>query len=239
MIISTKAIILKNIKYGDSSLILHAYTAEKGLRNYIVSGVRSTKSKIPAAAFQVGNMLDIIAYEKYENQLNRIKEINIQTVFKDIPFNIKKGAITQLMMEIVGKCIQEVEPNPVLFNFLADCLLYLDSTNDSIRNFHLYFLVQFSAFLGFSPGGKYIEGSFFDQKEGIFTFSDENITSCMNPILSSNLYLLSNSSIENYHKIEMERQIRDDLFFALEKFYQFHLENLKPFECFRIWKELL
>lgn len=239
MILSTKAIILKNIKYGDSSLILHTYTEEKGLRNYIINGVRSAKSKIPAAAFQVGNLLDIVAYEKTEQQLNRIKEVNIQTVFKTIPFDIKRGATAQLMMEIVGKCIQEIEPNPILFQFLSDNLQHLDETTAPVKNYFLYFMIHLTNYLGFFPGGVFRQNSYFDLKEGVYILEKSSTYHFIRPELSEKLYQFTLSNFENYPSIEMDRKSRNELFYELEKFYQFHIENLKPFECYRVWQELL
>ncbi|MDO7715016.1 MAG: recombination protein O N-terminal domain-containing protein, partial [Flavobacteriaceae bacterium] len=38
---TTKAIVLKTIKYGDNSLIVKLYTASSGLKSYMLNGVLS------------------------------------------------------------------------------------------------------------------------------------------------------------------------------------------------------
>ena len=45
MLIKTAGIIFQTKKYSESSLIADIYTEEKGLRSYIISGVRSKKGK--------------------------------------------------------------------------------------------------------------------------------------------------------------------------------------------------
>ncbi|MEL6276480.1 MAG: recombination protein O N-terminal domain-containing protein, partial [Bacteroidota bacterium] len=55
MLITTRAIIFRATKYQESSLILDAYTELKGLRKYIISGVRKAKARTPASLLQVMN----------------------------------------------------------------------------------------------------------------------------------------------------------------------------------------
>ena len=44
MIIKTNGIVLKYLKYKESSIICKIYTESHGLQSFIVNGVRSTKS---------------------------------------------------------------------------------------------------------------------------------------------------------------------------------------------------
>ncbi len=239
MIIETRAIVLKTIKYGDSSLIIHVFTEEIGLRSYIVNGVRKPKATIGAATFQVGNSVKLIAYEKNDAKLQRIKEVSLDLVYKSIPFDLKKGAYTMLMMEIVGKCIQEVEPNRSLFEFLHDSLGYLDSTNLSIHNFHLFFMVHFTTFLGFAPSGKFFENAIFDLKEGNFTTPNRSSTTSIPTGPSNFLFQLMHCNLDGVHTLQSTRTERAELFLQLEKFYMLHIENLRSFESYRIWQEML
>ena len=45
MIVTTSAIVLKAIKYGETSLIVKCYTATNGPVSYIVKGARSSQKK--------------------------------------------------------------------------------------------------------------------------------------------------------------------------------------------------
>lgn len=239
MLIETKAIVLKAIKYGDSSLIVHVFTEAIGLRSYMVNGVRKPKATIPAAIFQVGNAVTLIAYEKNDAKLQRIKEVSLDLIYQNIPFDIRKGASAMLIMEIVGKCVQEVEPNQRLFRFLYETLIFLDQTPTNIHNFHLHFMLHFSAFLGFSPSGQFFEGAVFDLKEGNFNTPANESNTTLTNAQSNFLFQLLQSTLVDMHKIQRNRSERDELFLSLEKFYSLHIENLRPFESYRIWKEML
>ena len=53
MQVSTKAIVLTAIKYGDSSLIVRCYTEQSGSKSYLLRGVlKSKKGKLRPAYFQ-------------------------------------------------------------------------------------------------------------------------------------------------------------------------------------------
>lgn len=38
-VVTTKAIILSSLKYGDTSLIVKCYTQEEGVKTYLIRGV--------------------------------------------------------------------------------------------------------------------------------------------------------------------------------------------------------
>ena len=38
-VVTTKAIVLSSLKYGDSSLIVKCYTEEEGVKSYLVRGI--------------------------------------------------------------------------------------------------------------------------------------------------------------------------------------------------------
>ena len=59
MISTSKAIVLKTIKYGDTSLIIHVFTKEHGKIAFIVKGARKVKTKIKANIIQPLSILEI------------------------------------------------------------------------------------------------------------------------------------------------------------------------------------
>jgi len=51
----TRGIVLRAVKYGETSLVVTIFTEEFGIQSYLVNGVRSTRSaRIKAASFQPG-----------------------------------------------------------------------------------------------------------------------------------------------------------------------------------------
>ena len=61
------------------------------------------------------------------------------------------------------------DPNEALFDFVWNCVGALDSMDEGVANFHLWFLANLSRFLGFCPGNEYASGDWFDIREGLYT----------------------------------------------------------------------
>jgi DNA repair protein RecO (recombination protein O) len=151
MLLKTKGIVLNQIKYRETSIITKIYTEDFGLKSYIVNGVRTKSSKTKIGLFQPLTLLDLVVYYKEKTTLHRISEIKCYSPYKSIPFEIKKSSIVLFLSEILNKTLKEEISNKELFDFLSTSLIYFDEVKEDYHNFHLQFLFQLSAFLGFFP----------------------------------------------------------------------------------------
>lgn len=225
MLLKTKGIIIKAIKYSETSIITDVYTEEKGLRTYIVSGVRSKRSKISSSLLQIMSLVDMVVYHSNHKDISRTKEIRPAHVYASIPFDIRKGAVGTFITEIIQKTIKEQEENKELFDFLFHTFLLLDKTDKSVSNFHLVFLVHLTSYLGFQPSGTYSkENSYFDMQEGIFTNNPGNLL-FMEVDQSKALDTLMKTKLEDSHHLSFKKSERSELIHQLLNFYKIHVEN--------------
>ena len=151
MIVKTRGIILRCIKYGETSLIMDVYTEHSGLNSYIVGGVRNTKSKTQSGSLQIMSIVDIIAYHKSVKALFRIKEISAGHLYQQIPFDILRSSVGTFMIEILKHTLKENEENFVLFDFLFEWFIHLDMTPHSVSNLHLLFMLELAEKIGIQP----------------------------------------------------------------------------------------
>ena len=71
----TKGIVLRTIKYGETSVVVTIFTELFGVQTYMVNGVRTTKkSSAKANHFQPGAILDLVVYHNDLHSMQRIKE---------------------------------------------------------------------------------------------------------------------------------------------------------------------
>lgn len=240
MLIKTRGIILKSTKYSETSIISDIYTEQKGLHSYIISGVRSKRSKVSASLMQPMTLVEMVAYYKNEKSLSRIKEIKAAHTFNNIPFDISRGAIGLLMVELTRKTIRESEEQPQLFNFLFDSFQFLDLTDQSVANIHLQFMVDLSTFLGFrpliNPG---IDGkAYFDMKEGVFVAELPDHIYFMNQDYSAIMKQFLNSTIQDCASVKMNRTSRNEFLEQLILFYRLQLDNFPGLNAHSILKEI-
>lgn len=239
MIIKTKGIIIRTKKYSESSIIADIYTEEKGLRSYIVSGVRAKKTKFPPGLLQVMSLVDMVAYHRDDKSLTRIKEIRAAHVFQKLPFEVARRSVGIFMAEIARKTIRESEENQALFDYLYESFVYLDETENSVANVHLWFMLNLSAHLGFMPGGDFDEyNNFFDLQEGQFVPFGFEHTYFLTEDLSLILYHLLQSPVEKVHEVAMSKEQRKLLVGHLLDFYALHIENLPQIHSHAILEEV-
>ena len=167
MYLETKGIVLKTIKYGESSIISTIYTSEIGKQTFIANGVRKKKGKM--GYYQPMNILDITFLHKKEKAIQRIKEVKMNTIFTSIPSNVYKSSVALFIIEILEKCLKEEEKNVTLFDFLTDSINNLEQKPFDSQ-FHIQFMVNFCKYLGIFPDLYNAHNyKYFDLLNGQFT----------------------------------------------------------------------
>ena len=142
MIQKSRAIVLHHLKYSETSIIVTLYTELFGRQSYIINGIRSSKSKSKTGLLQALFLLDIEAYHKVGRDVQRMKEFKLAEVYQSIPFDISTSTISLFIAELLSKVLRNEEPDPSVFDFIYDSLLYLDSMESGASNFHLWFLIK-------------------------------------------------------------------------------------------------
>ena len=171
MLHNTKGIVLRVTKYGDTSLIMTAYTELFGLQQYIVKGVRTTSKKgaNKAVYYQPAAILQMEVYHTPMKQLQMLKEVNWDYIYQNVYSDVIRNAVATYIVEVLQQTLQP-EPHPELFYLIEDTFKQLDSGGAVLSsNLPIYFLIHLSETLGFGLQGKYSEETpLLDVKEGQF-----------------------------------------------------------------------
>ena len=223
----TKGIVFNFVKFRESSVIARIYTAEFGLKNYIINNVRSNKPRFPVSYFQPMTLLDLVVYNKNHADINRISEIKCWHPYKSIPYNVIKSSVALFITEILYKTLREEEANPDLYNFMEESLLFYDDMEEAYTNFHLQFLFKYARYQGIEP---------------------LKISDLVHEIESNNfLVSIPKSSFTdidrlieaNYHAgINISNDLRRKLLSMIILFYQIHFDQLKEIKSYKILVEV-
>ncbi|WP_419212954.1 DNA repair protein RecO [Maribacter sp. X9] len=226
MQVTTKAIVLSALKYGDTSLIVRAFTASDGIKSYLLKGVLSSKKgKLKSAYFQPLTQLEIVANHRNKGTLESLREAKVFYHYQTLYADMAKNAMTLFLAELLGNSIREEERNDDLFEFLEASLQWLDMHKD-IANFHLFFMLSLSRFLGFYPDAYQMEKPYFDLLEGEFTSSES-----LNPMLrGENVYFFKaflGINFDEIHTIKMKKTNRQELLKVLVVYFELHLQGFR------------
>jgi len=239
MLIKTRGIVFRSIKYGETSLIVDAYTEERGLQKYFVNGVRKPKARMNAALFQHMSIVDLVAYARSDRDMNRIKEIRPAVIYQRLPFDVRRGAIGMFITELARKTLREAEENQPLFSFLFNTLLLLDQAESGIANVHLYFVLHLSAFLGFFPESRpTTDADLFDLQEGRFRELPPDHAYYLDAVLSHRLAQLLNTNLSGAALVSLSREQRNRLLDKLLTYYRLHLDNFPEIHAHAVLREI-
>lgn len=240
----TKGIVLRSVKYGETSLIVTVFTELFGVQSYLVNGVRASTKKGSGKAnlFQPAAILDLIVYHNELRNLQRISEFKWGYLYENIFSDIKKNAVASFMVELLTKCLKQPEANEDLFHFVEDCFLHLDAGSETVAaNFPLFFAIHLATFFGFRISDEYSEkNSFLDLQEGVFVderpshphFLEEKKAA----VTSQLLKILQPAELE---QIKLNHDFRRNLLYALEIYYAFHIQDFGTLRTLPVLKEIL
>ena len=224
MIVKTKAIVLRTIKFKDTGLIVKCYT-EEGLKSYIIKGVLgSKKSKFKIAYFQPLNLLEIIANHNNKGTLNSIREVRLSYAYSSVSNDIVKQSLVMFLAEVLNFSLKEEESNIALFNYLNTSLQWLDlHTNNA--NFHLIFLLKLTQYLGFYPQKKDLNSRYFDLQEGVFK-SVKTLTSIEGKEILIFKALLG-TNFDDMQELKLNKKERQMGLETLIGYFELHLSGFR------------
>lgn len=229
MITQTEAIVLKTIKYGDSSLIVKVYSKDYGVLSIIASSAGKKGKKIKSY-FSALNLLTVIVYHKEKQNLHRLKEVSYCDKSIEISNHVGVSAIKFFLAEILNKLIAEEEINLNLYDFLKSKINELNQTKNGLKYFHINFLYEISAYLGIKPN--------FCEKGQYFDLRDASIVSQLpfhgEYIEGDKLQLIKNYFCDS---VEINKREISEILDVLISFYNIHLgglDNIKSREVMEV-----
>jgi DNA repair protein RecO (recombination protein O) len=226
MLVTTNAIILSKIKYGDSSVILSCYTESFGIKSYLIRGVLSKKKgKFKPAYLQPLTQVTLEASHKENRSLQSLRDIKPLIHYKSLHTNVIKGAMVLFLSEVLSQLLKEEEENTLLYSFIAASLEWLDE-QDSSSNFHLLFLLIITKYLGFYPDTSHIGLDYFNLEAGKFESSKVSLYS----ISGNNLTILKQLlgiKFDLLNEVRINSRQRQDFLNMILLYFELHLGGFK------------
>lgn len=240
----TKGIVLRTVKYGETSVVVTMLTEIFGIQSYLVNGVRSSSKKGPgkASLFQPPALLDLVVYHNELKQLNRLKEFRWAHIYQKILSDVSHNAASLFMIELLTRCLKQPESNPELFHFSEDILLTLDKSNSAVMaNLPLFFALHLPFHFGFRIADNFnSDRPFLDLQEGSFVSEQPRhpyfLEGDAAAICSRILRVMQSSELET---IRLNRDIRRSLLHALVNYYSLHIHDFGVIKSLPVLQEIL
>lgn len=239
MIESTKAIVLHQIKYSDSGIVVQLFSRKFGRISCLIKGMRSKNSGKHNVLFQPMSILEMAIYYKESREMQIMKDFSASFSPADIYSDIRKCSVALFLGEVLTSVLIEESPNLALFDFLEDSIIYFDNCRGNYANFHLMFMAGLSSFLGFEPGkAGTFNKKYFDMLNGNFIQYPPAHGNYAGPEISYILSALFSSSYENMDKIILTGALRNEVLETLMKYFSIHLPGLRRINSLLVLKEV-
>ncbi len=242
MIYTTKGIVLRTIKYGETSVVVNIFTLHFGIQSYLVNGVRTAGKSVKANFFQPSAILEMQVYHNELKNLQRIKEFKWSCLYKNILSDVTKNAVALYMVELLQKCLKQPENNTELFEFCEDAFIQLDIAEDAVAaNMPLYFSLQLAHFFGFKLEDTYSNyRPILDLQEGTFI---DHIPHHPHFLEGDNSFyisqLLKAQHPDELSEIKLNKMIRRQLLFSIQSYYALHIQDFGQMKTLPVLHEIL
>lgn len=240
----TKGIVLRTVKFGETSIIASIYTELFGIQSYLVKGVRqsSKKSSGKAIYFQPAAMLDMVVYHNQLKNLNFIKEYQWSYLYEKVLFDVVRNTVAMYVVEMLQHSLKQPEASTELFYLAEDTLKQLDKgSNILTANLPLYFALHLGAELGFKIQGEYSadtpvcdlqEGMFIGDRPNHSWYLDGEQAKITSQLLALNFY----SDLEEIH---LSKNTRRQLLASYQQYIALHVSDFGEIKSLPILHQIL
>ena len=239
MLTKTTAIVLHNIKYGDSKMIVDMFTRAHGRMSFVVTVPKSARSKIRKQFFQPLSMLSLEYDYRPKEQLQKIKEATILHPYSSLPFDMDKLTVGMFISEFLYHSLYGEQSNEQMFDYISDSLQWFDSSPSPAANFHLVFMMRLSRFLGFYPNlDDYVPGCVFDLRNGCFSSLSPLHSDYLSSAEASLMSLMMRMNYPSMHLFKFTRAQRNRLLDVIVQYYRLHIPGFPDMKSLEVLRNL-
>ena len=214
MVHHTQLIILNTTKVGERSLVLHALSPDWGRRSFITSVPKGGGM----ALFQPLGILEAEVVENPKSDLWRVHGLSAKYPLVSLRTSASKNAITLFMSEVLYRTVREGGREEGLFEWCERSVLTLDALEGDYANYHLRFLLELAAALGFSPSW-----------EDLAPFAGEHLASVRE---------LLRADFGASLLVPLSGEVRNEIAELLLRYLSFHSESRIEARSLRVLREL-
>jgi DNA repair protein RecO (recombination protein O) len=152
MLVTTEAIILKSMKYRDSSKILTVYTEQFGKCRLVANGARKAKNKF-GTALDPTACSTLTFYKHPSKDLHTLSHAETAAPMRNLQESFERLTAALAVLEAMQTTQHDEESNPELYTLLKTTLITLNNHHaleGKETTLLLWFQVRLAEYLGFA-----------------------------------------------------------------------------------------
>ena len=248
MIVRTEAIVLRTIKYGETSRIATLFTEEKGKLAVIAKGARRPNSRF-GSTLQPMSYVQVVFHYKASRNIQTLGESTHVHVFNGIAGRLESLTYGLRMVELVYALMQEEERNPSVLELLVEVLGRLNHASTPTANLFFFFQLRLATLLGFAPHFDREETDRIPESGGVLILDTGAIRAsnpgnqpCVRPVSRRALRafaIFARASLDAILRMRMGERTLSEVDTLIERFLRYHVEEAYPFRGRRVMQQML
>lgn len=248
MIFSTRGIVLRTVKYGDTSIIATVYTQLFGLQSYLINGVRTAGKSSTAYLYQPASILSLQAYHNELKNLQRIKEASWSHVYSGVSNHVIRNTVALFIVELLQKVIRHEEQNEELYNFTEKTLLLLDRcVLSEAADIPVIFSLALTEFLGFKLVNNHSASHpYFNPEEGKFTVElgdqtipdDPDFHKLYSELLSISEFFNPEQEGNPIPALKLNGYLRRRILRVTETYFKWHIPGFSELKTLQVFEQM-
>ncbi len=246
MIVTTEAIVLRSINYGETSQIVTLYTRAMGTVAVIAKGARSPKSRF-GSALQVMSHGQVVFYFKNSRNVHTLSESTHLTLFRRIYRELDRMAVGIPIIESIRVLMPHPEQDEFAFDVLLEVLTRLEEADDRWENLLPYFQLRLSAALGFAPALDREDIRRIGSAGGFLSLTDGNVSESKpaEPSAPASrkairaIGVLVLTELDTVMRMDLERYVAVEVVKLVEMYLRYHVEDFRPSRSKAVFDRIL
>ena len=148
--LSTPAILLRRIDFGDYDLIVTLFTREKGKTSAIAKSAKKSVKRFPGV-LEPFSRLNVVLAQGRRKGMPVLQEASLEDPFFNIREDIIKTAYASYWSELIYLWMAEGEPQESLFRLTLHVLAELNRGKTPVEVLSILFQMRFLSLAGFRP----------------------------------------------------------------------------------------
>ncbi|MGA7160673.1 MAG: DNA repair protein RecO [Bacteroidota bacterium] len=252
MIVSTDAIVLRSMKYGETSKIVTLYSQKFGKITVIAKGARSAKSRF-GASLEPMTYSSAILYKKEERDLHLLSKCEIAKPYLKFGGNGDKLATGLALVELVNMVMHDEEENLPMFALLVESLEAVDLASKNVMNIFFAFQLRLLEIFGYGLNlhncsrcgrdildDRYVEPVFLHLADGSVMCSDCHSSSNAGGIkmpreMVRSLFRLQSLPIASIDEVKLAPALRDEILAVLYTYLKYHIAGVRTLKSLSLF----
>ena len=234
-----RGIVLKAVRYNDTSLIVGVFTSAYGYMPFLVKQQQGKTATRSSAFLQPLSMIEFQADIRQNGRMARPSDIHFYYKYTDVPYSPVKTTVMLFIAEFLSAVLRDERQNPSLYQYVETSLQWFDGANapTAIANFHLVFLMHLSRFIGIYPNFE-SPSDYFDLLSGTYQPVPPLHHNYIKEEEASKLPLLFRMNYSTAHLFKFSAVQRRRIVEVLNTFYRIHIPSFPELKSLPVLHEV-